>query len=225
MKVDFHIHTNYSFDSLSEPKQVVLEAEKKGLDAIAITDHDEIRGALEAKRHVEKLGLKLQVIVGEEVATDEGDLLVYFVKKRIEPAGLAEVLAQAKKQNAVCVAAHPYDFARSGIAVEKLEKDILKGIDGIEVFNARVSFAQINQKAFEFCLKSSKAQFAGSDAHHLSEIGKAYVEFEGVKRLDARAVLGAKRRIAGSLSPFFVHFYSRLAILRRNLNNFLAKRF
>lgn len=225
MKVDFHIHTNYSFDSLSEPKQVVLEAEKKGLDAIAITDHDEIRGALEAKRHVKKLGLKLQVVVGEEVATDEGDLLVYFVKKRIEPAGLAEVLAQAKKQNAVCVAAHPYDFARSGIDLEKLKSRILERIDGVEVFNARVPFDSVNQKALEFCTKSKKAQFAGSDAHHVSEIGSAYVEFEGIRRLDVRALLGAKRKIVGKKSPFFVHAYSRLAVFRRNLNNFLAKRF
>ena len=216
-KADFHMHTRHSGDSLSCVEDVLAAAVKKGLSAIAITDHDEIAGALEAQLIARSRKLPLQVIAGEEVRTDAGDLLVYFVKKRIAPGKLEDVLAEAKRQGAVCAAAHPYDFARHGIDLQELGSGAADKIDAIEVFNARVPLASQNARAMGFALKNKKAFLAGSDAHHPSEVGAAYVEFYGVDTLDAHALLHAHRKIGGKRSPPLVRFYSRYAVMRKKL--------
>ena len=223
-KADFHIHTRYSGDCLSRVEDVLAAAMKRGMGAIAITDHDGIEGAKEAQGIALERKLPLQVIVGEEVRTDAGDLLVYFVKKRIAPGKLKDVLAGAKKQGAVCAAAHPYDFARHGIGLQGLAPDVLGKIDALEVFNARVMDATLNARAMAFALKNGKALLAGSDAHHPSEVGAAHVEFHGVDALDAHALLHAHRKIGGKRSPPFVRFYSRYAVLRKKLAPLLPLR-
>ncbi len=217
IKADLHTHTIFSKDSLSRVEDVLAAAMKRGLSAIAITDHDGIEGALEAKEIACVRKLPLQVIAGEEVRTDAGDLLVYFVKKRIAPGKLEDVLAEVKRQKAVCSAAHPYDFARHGIGLQGLAPDALGKIDALEVFNARVPLASQNARAMGFALKNKKALLAGSDAHHPSEVGEAYVEFYGVDALDAHALLHSHRKIGGKRSSPFVRFYSRYAVLRKKL--------
>ena len=102
IKADLHTHTIFSKDSLSHVEDVLAAAMKRGMGAIAITDHDGIEGAIEAQNIARKRRLPLQVIVGEEVRTDDGDLLAYFVKERIAPGKLSDVLAEVKKQKAVC---------------------------------------------------------------------------------------------------------------------------
>ncbi|MCX6771208.1 MAG: PHP domain-containing protein [Candidatus Micrarchaeota archaeon] len=217
IKADLHTHTIFSKDSLSRVGDVIDAAAKAGLSAIAITDHDSIEGALEAQRVARRRNLPLQVILGEEVRTDKGDLLVYFVKKRIAPGKLGGVLAEAKRQGAVCCAAHPYDFARHGIALGKLPAPLLAKIGCVEVFNARVPMPSQNARAMAFALRNRLALLAGSDAHHPSEVGAAYVEFYGVSALDAASLVGAHRKIGGKSSSPFVRFYSRYAVLRKKL--------
>ena len=211
------MHTRHSGDSLSRVEDVLAAAVKRGLSAIAITDHDGIEGAIEAQRLARAQKLPLQVIVGEEVRTDEGDLLVYFVKERIAPGKLVDVLAEAGRQGAVCAAAHPYDAARHGIDLQGLAPGVLGKIGAIEVFNARVPLASQNARAMGFALKNRKALLAGSDAHHPSEVGAAYVEFYGVSSLDAHALMHAQRKLGGKSSSPFVRFYSRYAVLRKKL--------
>ena len=216
-KADFHTHTFHSVDSLSRVEDVLAAAVKRGLSAIAITDHNEIAGALEAQRIARARKHHIQVIVGEEVRTDAGDLLVYFVKKRIAPGKLEDVLVEVKRQKAVCAAAHPYDFARHGIGLQELGRGVAGKIDAIEVFNARVPLASQNARAMAFALKNRKALLAGSDAHHPSEVGAAYVEFYDVDALDADTLLHAQRKIRGNRSSPFVRFYSRYAVMRKKL--------
>ncbi|MCX8198092.1 MAG: PHP domain-containing protein [Candidatus Micrarchaeota archaeon] len=216
-QADLHIHTFFSFDSLSKPEDVVRAAEKAGLSAIAITDHNQIQGALQACDFAKESGSKLQVIIGEEVSTDKGDLLVYFAKRKIEKGALEEVLEEVKRQNAVCSAAHPYDYIRSGIRLESLLPRTLASIHAVEVFNSRATSASLNLKAEKFAIFNGKPATAGSDAHHPSEIGNARVVFEGIRKLDASLLLQAKRAVQGKLSPKHVHLYSRYAVLRRKL--------
>ncbi|MFA6907482.1 MAG: PHP domain-containing protein [Candidatus Micrarchaeia archaeon] len=220
-KADLHMHTRHSPDSLSRVEDVLAAAVKRNLSAIAITDHDCIEGAVEAQGIARAGRMPLQVIVGEEVRTDAGDLLVYFVKKRIAPGKLPCVLAEVERQRAVCAAAHPYDFARHGIGLPGLAPGMLLKIDAIEVFNARVPLASQNARAMGFALKNKKALLAGSDAHHPSEVGAAYVEFYGVASLDAHALLRAQRKIGGKSSSPFVRFHSRYAALRKKLSTLL----
>jgi predicted metal-dependent phosphoesterase TrpH len=219
LKADMHVHTRFSKDSLSGIDAVLDAAVKQGLRAVAITDHDELAGALEAQRLARKRSLPLQVIIGEEVGTEEGDLLAYFVKKRIAPGPLEDVLAEAGRQKAVCCAAHPYDFARHGIDLRGLAPDVLGQLDAVEVLNARVPLASMNARAMGFALQHRKAILAGSDAHHPSEVGAAYAEFYGVRRLDAAALMHAQRRIGGKRSPPFVRIHSRYAVLRKRLSD------
>ena len=217
IRADLHVHTRFSKDSLSDVDAVLGAAVARGLGAIAITDHDAIEGALEARRIALKQGMPLQVIVGEEVSTDEGDLLVYFVKRRIAPGNLPDVLAEAKRQGAVCSSAHPFDFARHGIALGGLPRGMLAKIGCVEALNARVPLPSMNAQAMKFALSHGKGILAGSDAHHPSEVGAAYAEFCGVRKLDAHALLRAERKICGKRSPPFVRFYSRYAVLRKKL--------
>jgi predicted metal-dependent phosphoesterase TrpH len=216
-RADFHMHTHYSLDSLSKPKDVLAAALKRRLSAIAITDHDEISGAFEAREIAEDEHLPLQVVVGEEVSTDEGDLLTYFLKKRIAPGPLADVLSEVKKQGAICSAAHPYDFIRHGIKVESIPASLLAKIDAIEAFNARITIPSHNARALAFAVSHRKPVLAGSDAHHPSEVGAAFAEFSGVKKLDAKNLLSAPRTLSGSLSPKYVHAYSRYAVLKKRI--------
>lgn len=217
-RADFHMHTHYSMDSLSKPQDVLSAALKKGLSAIAITDHDAIQGATEAKELAAGKKMPLQVILGEEVSTDEGDLLVYFVKKRISPGPLPDVLAEVEKQGAICCAAHPYDSIRHGINLGKLNAGELAKIDCIEAFNARVTVPSHNDRALAFAKERGKPMLAGSDAHHPSEVGAAYVEFKGIKKLDAESLLSSKRSIGGALSPKYVHAFSRYAVLHKKIS-------
>lgn len=216
-RADLHVHTCRSFDSLSKVEDVLEAAQKKGIDAVAITDHNQIAGALEAAALARKRKLPLQIIIGEEVGTDKGDLLVYFLKRRIAPGPLARVLTEVKNQGAACCAAHPYDFARHGIALGKLPASELKAIDAIEAFNARVALPSQNASALLFSQKEKKPFFAGSDAHHPSEVGAAYAEFEGVRKLGRQSLMSSPRKIGGKLSSPLVHFFSRYAVFKKKL--------
>ncbi len=217
IKADLHIHTHFSFDSLAVPENVLKAAVKRGLNAIAITDHNELAGALEAAAIAKQQRLPVQVIIGEEVATDKGDLLVYFVKKKILPGTLERVLSDVKKQGAVSCAAHPYDKVRHGIQLEALEPRLLANIDAIEAFNSRVTLPSHNVRALRFAQKHGKAVLAGSDAHHPLEVGSAAVEFIGVKKLDKRSVILSSREVKAKLSSPLVHFLSRYAVLKKRL--------
>jgi predicted metal-dependent phosphoesterase TrpH len=220
---DLHTHTRFSHDSLSRPEDVLDAAMRRGLSAIAITDHNEVRGALAAQGIAKRRKLALQVIVGEEVATDAGDLLLYFVKERIEPGKLSHVIERAHAQGALCAAAHPFDFARHGINLRALLPETLYGIDAIEAFNARVPLASQNHEALRFAIERQKPQLCGSDAHHPSEVGAAYAEFSGVKRLDAKSLLFAERKIVGRRSSPLVRFYSRYASASKRLSRLFAR--
>jgi len=214
-RADLHIHTCHSIDSLSRVEGVLDAAVKRNLSAIAITDHNEVSGAFEAQKIARARKLPLQIIIGEEVMCTEGDLLVYFLKRRISPGKLADVLKEVKQQGAVCCSAHPYDFKRSGIRLEKQPSSIIAGINAIEGFNARATFASVNEYAVRFALLHKKPVLAGSDAHHALEVGGAYAEFEGISRLDKRSILAAPRKLHGRLSSPFVHFFSRYAVLKK----------
>jgi len=222
-KADFHSHTFHSIDSLSKVEDVLSAAVKKGLNAIAITDHNEIDGAFEAARIAKERKLALQVIIGEEVMCKEGDLLVYFLKKRIAPGKLADVLKEVKRQGAVCCAAHPYDFTRSGINLEALQPALIAQIDMIEAFNARVMAHPQNERAAAFAQERMMPVLAGSDSHHPSEVGTAYVEFQGIRKLTAKSILSAGRKIGGKRSPMHVKLFTRYAVFRKRIMGKIRK--
>lgn len=159
---ELHLHSKYSFDCLLCPANIVRRAKKKGLNTIAITDHNTIRGALEAKAI--NLDPNFSVIIGSEIETDQGDIIGLFLTQEIESRKCLEVIAEIHEQGGIAVLPHPYK-------VHKLDDQLLNLVDVIEISNAKDSLEN-DQKARKLAEKYHKPMIVGSDAHFLSQIGK-----------------------------------------------------
>ena len=169
LALELHAHTRASEDSLTRPADIVRVCERRGIDRIAITDHNSIRGALEAQALSPE-----RVIVGEEIMTTQGELLAYFVTEEI-PARLEplDVIARLRAQGAAISVSHPFDRYRGGAWREADLRVIAPLVDAIEVFNARCVHAEDNARALRFARELGLAGSVGSDAHTLREVGRA----------------------------------------------------
>ena len=210
-RVDLHTHTCYSPDSLSAPEALIAAARRRGLDKIAVTDHGTIRGALRLRELAPDL-----VIVGQEIKTTAGELIAYFVSEEL-PQGLspAEAIRRLRRQGAVIGVSHPLDrLRREAMGLEAL-LSLLGQIDCLETFNARVLLPADNHRAALLAAQHGLPATAGSDSHHISEVGRAYVELPPFS--DAGSFLESLRRgrVGGKLSGPLVHFLSTYAKLRR----------
>ena len=169
LRVEFHCHTNYSPDSLSEVADILRKCRLKSIDRLVITDHNTITGALAAKRIDPD-----RVIIGEEIMTQEGELLAAFVQEEI-PKGLhaEQAINLLRGQDAFISVSHPFDITRSGHWQEQELMDILPLVDAIETFNARCFPPLFNRVARTFAQSHNILGTAGSDAHSVVEVGKA----------------------------------------------------
>jgi len=174
MKLDFHLHTNFSYDGLSTPREIVETAISKNLDCICITDHGEIRGAIEATLIA---GEKILVLPGIEVKSKEGDILGINVKEKIEDhLSATETIEKIISLGGLAVVCHPFDFFLPFEGIEKLADFFQKKEVAIEVFNASIFFNFSNNLAAKFCKDFNLPFIVGSDAHSPDLIGKAYFE-------------------------------------------------
>ncbi len=177
--VDLHMHTDHSPDCAT-PVQTLLDTAKRvGLGAIAITDHNEISGALEARERAD--GIK--VIVAEEVKTaDQGEVIGLFIEEKI-PRGMSlqETIAEIRRQGGLVYVPHPFDRMHAVPDYEHL-LDVVGDIDAIEVFNPRVAFAAFNEEAARFAAKYRIVAGAGSDSHVMQGLGSVKIrmrDFDG----------------------------------------------
>jgi predicted metal-dependent phosphoesterase TrpH len=182
IEVDLHMHTDHSPDCAT-PVEVLLEtARDRGLGAIAITDHNEVSGALEARRIAAEMG-DIKVIVAEEVKTaEQGEVIGLFLEERI-PRGLtmAETIAAIRRQGGLVYVPHPFDRFHSVPDYEHL-LDIVEEIDILEVFNPRVALTAFNEEAERFARKYRIVSGAGSDSHVAQGLGSVRVrihDFDG----------------------------------------------
>ena len=168
-RVDLHNHTKWSKDCLTEFETIIRLCAERGIDRIAITDHNTADGALA----MQKLAPQL-VIVGEEIMTPQGEILAYYVQETV-PAGLTpeETIKCLRDQGAVISVSHPFDRLRKGAWNEEDLLRIIDQVDAIEVFNARCFFMRDNQKAIEFADKHKLTGTVGSDSHTRREYGTA----------------------------------------------------
>jgi hypothetical protein len=179
--VDLHMHTDHSHDC-ETPVEVLLAAAKEaGLGAIAVTDHNEISGALEAREKAAAASMK--VIVGEEVKTaEQGEVIGLFIEEKI-PRGLTleETVAEIKRQGGLVYVPHPFDRLHSVPDYHHL-LPILDDVDAIEVFNPRVAIGSFNEEAVRFAAKYRLVAGAGSDSHVAQGLGSVRIrmrDFDG----------------------------------------------
>jgi glycosyltransferase involved in cell wall biosynthesis len=179
--VDLHMHTDHSGDCVTPVEVLLATARDRGLGAIAVTDHNEISGALDARAKAAEYGVK--VIVGEEVKTaDQGEVIGLFIEEKI-PRGMSleETIAEIKRQGGLVYVPHPFDRLHSVPDYEHLLA-VVDDIDAIEVFNPRIAIPAFNEEAARFAGKYRIVGGAGSDAHVAQGLGEVRIrmrDFDG----------------------------------------------
>lgn len=211
-RVDLHMHTSHSSDCLSDPSDVVSLARAKGLDRIAVTDHDEISGAFAASELDPEL-----VIVGEEVRTAEGlDLIGLYLEEHVTPgASFLDTAEAIRAQGGITYLPHPFDSHRG--ADEAFFDEVAAAVDLVEGFNARIHDPARNERAVSWARRHDLPVGAGSDAHLLREIGRGVLScppFTGPESLLESARAG---RLEGRTSSRLVHLGSTWARVRSAL--------
>jgi predicted metal-dependent phosphoesterase TrpH len=196
--IDLHCHTSASFDSLAAPGAVVRAATARGLTHLAITDHDRITGALEAREIAASVAPGLTVIVGQEIRTTAGDLIGAFLDAAIPP-GLApaQAIAAVRAQGGLVGIAHPFDRFRGSVGrgeASALEA-VAASVDWIEAWNARLVFGDGNGRAAQLAARLGIPGIAVSDAHTTMEVGIAATILLG----EAGTPDGLRAALAGSL--------------------------
>jgi hypothetical protein len=179
--VDLHMHTDHSPDCATPVEVLLATARERGLGAIAVTDHNEISGALEARERAAAAGVK--VIVAEEIKTaNQGEVIGLFLEEKI-PRGLslAETIAAIREQGGLVYVPHPFDRMHAVPDYEHLLGH-LEEIDAIEVFNPRVAIGAFNDEAARFAAKYRVVAGAGSDSHVAQGLGSVRIrmrDFDG----------------------------------------------
>ncbi|HEX5689402.1 MAG TPA: PHP domain-containing protein [Roseiflexaceae bacterium] len=189
-KADLHIHTTYSDGTASVEAVLKHVAMHTDLRVIAITDHDTIAGALEARRLAPAYGI--EAIVGEEVSTREGHLLALFIEEPLPPyQPAAATIAAVHAQGGLCIAPHPYDWmtpslGRAGMRKRSAGAGCEWPLDGVESFNAGLWSLSANARAADVGEQLGLPLLGGSDAHHPATIGLGYTSFPGYTAADLR---------------------------------------
>jgi len=222
IKLDLHVHTSYSGDSLIKPEDVINYVKLKGLDGFAITDHQTLRG-FKLLKEISR-NKDLIVIPGMEVKTHIGEIIILFIEDeiRFNDNNFHTIVEKVKENNGLIVIPHPFDFLRDSTLKMNLlnDKIINKFIDGIEIINSRIIFKKCINKAKNFNKKYNLFETGGSDAHTLKEIGNGYTlirdadkSFESIKN----CLLEKKSRSMGVLSSPLVHAKTVFNKLKKGL--------
>lgn len=171
VRVDMHLHTRRSFDCLNDPLALLDVAAARGIDRICVTDHNQIRTALDLKQRFPE-----RVIVGEEVKTAEGvDVIGLFIHTLIPKGTPARTTCELiHEQGGLVYVPHP--FARGKGGGGRILNTIADHVDAVEGFNARLHDPALNGRAVAWALERGLPLGAGSDAHTLAEVGRAFVE-------------------------------------------------
>jgi len=158
-----------------DPKIILKKACRKGLNGVAITDHNTIKGGLKAQNYKK---IKIKVIVGSEISTDRGEVIGLFLEDEIKSNNFLDVVQEIKDQNGIVILPHPFDQIRGNGIMPKKEDAHL--VDCVEVFNSRCLLEDYNKTAFDFAKEHDLKISAGSDAHFAREIGKAGIKTDMV---------------------------------------------
>ena len=206
IKVDFHVHSIASKDSLSKAEDLAALARKRGLGKLIITDHNTIAAAAALQKKEPDF-----VVVGEEILTTRGEILAVFVKEEV-PKGLepVEAFRRLKDQGAFISLSHPYAPMRHGWTEAEME-EYMPWLDAIEVANAR-NIPGMNIAAAGFAKNHGLYGTAGSDAHGLKELGAMGLVLPDFRNAEELRAAIRSAEVFGTESPLWVRYYSRRAV-------------
>jgi predicted metal-dependent phosphoesterase TrpH len=172
MDLDLHVHSKYSYDSFSDPKKIIKYSIKKGLNGIAITDHNTIKGSIEASKYVVE---DFVIIPGTEISTEAGHIIGLFLNEEIRTRLFVEVVEEIKSQDGISILAHP--FKRTS----EVEEAVIEKVDAIEIFNSRANTLKkldANLHSEKIAKQYNLPVTAGSDSHFYFEIGRGRVKID-----------------------------------------------
>jgi hypothetical protein len=199
MIMDPHIHSSYSPDSRVEPRDIIRRARSIGLDAIAVADHNTIKGAIAALQEARNVE-DFVVVPAVEISSSEGHIVALGIKEDVEK-GLTpeETVEKVRDLGGIAVAAHPFVKYRHGLCDRVKDLDI----DAIETLNSRYIFGYSNWRAKKLAVKRKLPQIGSSDAHFLGGIGSCVTEFEADFSVESiiDAILSGKTRVFGDRTP------------------------
>jgi predicted metal-dependent phosphoesterase TrpH len=206
LNVDIHVHTKYSGHSLLRVETIAKVARQRGLHAVAITDHNELRGAY-------ALSLVFPTIIGEEISCDEGEIIGLFIREKIAGGPVLEVMDKIRAQGGLVMVPHPFDPLRKGLNDEEL----CAKADLIEVFNSRVTRPRDNIRAIAFAKMRDIQAVVGSDAHTKAEIGRSWMEVDAIDNPKSFMEALKVAKMHTEKSPLHVHVQTKLLKLREVL--------
>jgi predicted metal-dependent phosphoesterase TrpH len=207
VRVDCHVHTIHSGDAVTTLDELEARVEAVGIDVVCITDHHEIKAAVEALER----DLGVRVIIGEEIRTPIGELIGLFLNERI-PYVLPqwEVVSRIRSQGGIVYVPHPYDPIRDSLRQDGLREMCESGgVDAIEAFNAKVEEDHNNRLAWDVARRYELPVGCGSDAHDPHGLGAAWVEmpdFDGPADFLSSLASG---RLVGEYRPHARRFLPR----------------
>jgi len=213
IKADLHIHTCYSIDCLTPLEKIVTRCRELGISCVAIADHNTIAGALKLRKIA-----PFKVIVAEEIATTAGEVMGLFLSEGIRQGSSAqEAILRIRDQGGLVAIPHPFGRSLPWHANVLTSMEILSQVDIIEAFNSRTPFSGNIRRAGMLAKQQGKAASAGSDAHTLAEIGRAYVEMPEFDGPDDFLNSLAQGRIFGQKSSYLAHLASTWAKIRNHI--------
>ena len=214
VRVDFHVHSIASSDSLSLGEDLYKRAKALGLGKLIITDHNTTRTAAELQKAYPDF-----VIVGEEILTTKGEILAIFVKEEL-PKGIEplEAFKRLRDQGAFISLSHPYAYMRHGWTEAEME-EYMPYLDAIETANAR-NIPEMNRSAVRFAAEHGLCGTAGSDSHGLKELGAMGLVLPDFNTADELRSAVRSAQVFGKESPVWVRAYSRGAVFLKAVKRF-----
>lgn len=212
-KADTHLHTEYSGfnklgvmkfpESVTMPEQQVDHMRDLGMDVIAITDHDEIAGAFIAEKYAKSKYDDIEVIVGEEVTTADGEIIGLFLNEKIpDMLPIEETVDIIRSQGGLTIAPHPFSFHVPGLNERILDIDL----DGFETINGGHpdEYSNVFARIIMDRYPGRWAETSGSDAHSTYTSGYNWTEFPGTTAEEFRKAILNKTTVAkGHAAPVF----------------------
>ena len=226
---DFHIHTRFSRDSILTEETFIEKAIERGLTHVAITNHNNVEGAIAVRDKVAELGLadQLTVILGEEVSTADGEVVGLFLSKTI-PRGLSanETADEIHRQGGLVSIPHPFDPFRGSHIKEGPLRNLAEAgkIDAVETFNCRVTLQRHNQEAAEFAHRYGIPGIAASDSHSSFEVAMAFNALPVFENADELKAVLPDNDWHASRSTVFIHLTTRWAVWKNVFDGWRGKR-